>query len=68
MINITQFKDYVQSFEVMLERYRIALAEEPNSMFRKGQVKNTEEYLEELHEQLHSMTQKNVVSLNEQTL
>ena len=58
MIEIKNFLEYIQSFEVMLERYTLDLAQEPNNFFRKGLVKNTKEYLEELYEKLDELKKK----------
>lgn len=40
--------DTIKSFEKILERYKSKLEKEPNSVFYKGLVKNTEEYINEL--------------------
>lgn len=46
--NMENLLDTIKSFEKILERYKSKLEKDPNSVFYKGLVKNTEEYISEL--------------------
>lgn len=46
--NMENLLDTIKSFEKILERYKSKLEKDPNSVFYKGLVKNTEDYISEL--------------------
>jgi hypothetical protein len=41
-------QEIIELFEEKLKRYKLQLKKDPNSLFYKGLVKNTQEYIEEL--------------------
>jgi hypothetical protein len=45
---MTETETIIQMFEKSLERYKIELKKNPESTFYKGIVKNTEEYIYKL--------------------
>jgi type I restriction enzyme, R subunit len=59
----------IKSFESQLKRYMDELSKHPDSLFYKGLVKNTEEFIEELNEELYAISKdkKGVPLINEAT-
>jgi hypothetical protein len=45
----------IELFEEKLERYKEGLLENPDSLFYKGLVKNTTEYIDELKQTLREL-------------
>lgn len=61
--------ELIRTFEEQLKRYREDLQKNPDSLFHRGLVKNTEEYIEELKEQLKQQNgrERRPVLVNEAT-
>lgn len=55
----------IQSFEELLKDYEGNLRDNPDSIFYKGLVKNTREYLESMYEEARN---RNLVGLSIQSL
>src|SRR6266511_289348 len=68
-MNIRGTLETIKSFEESLQRYRTDLSNHPGSLFYTGLVKNTEEYIEELKEELKSGKgkDKNAAELQKKT-
>lgn len=52
----------LKTFEETLRRYQSGLQQNPGSIFYEGLVKNTQEYIEELKQELSKQTQKAVAN------
>jgi len=52
-------KETIKSFEETLKRYRSELENNPGSSFYSGLIKNTEEYIAELKEELKKQKSEN---------
>ena len=52
-------KETIKSFEETLKRYRLELENNPGSTFYSGLIKNTEEYIAELKEELKKQKSEN---------
>ncbi len=56
-INKTTINTLIELFAEKLKRYEEQLAENPDSLFYKGLVKNTSEYIEELKQNIREIQQ-----------
>lgn len=63
MIKPENIQETIESFEEMLKRYKEDLGKNPGSFFYEGLVKNTEEYIEELNEELEKVINRNPASV-----
>lgn len=57
-----EIENTLKTFEETLKRYQSDLQKNPDSIFYEGLVKNTQEYIEELKQELSKQTQKAVAN------
>ena len=51
-MKLERIKETIKHFEKMLENYKVELNKDPDSNFYQGAVKNTQEYINELKNEL----------------